>query len=135
VNLVCLPSCLALGASGSNLEAGKVQEQSPLWRREPHCSKVSFQGMRIPENVWDRAFLFVHFLPSPWGEEQFKGATFKIRLNRVKPIAFEGRHTLQDLLPSSRLGYMTETQGVWVLFLAGNLKEAAGPRSSGHLSW
>lgn len=107
---------------------GKCRKQSPLWRREPHCSKVSVQGMWIPENVWDGVFLFVNFPLPGWGLEGGGergggggGGNLKEQLselNTVKPIALKGRHTLQGLLSSSHLGYMTDTQAVWVLFLA-----------------
>lgn len=57
------------------------------------------------------------FSPLPGVGEQFKGATFKMNLNTVKPIALKGRHTLQGLLSRSRFRYMSEAQGVWGFFL------------------
>lgn len=80
--------------------------------------------MWIPENVWDGVFLFVNFPLPGWGvggSRGVGGGNLKEQLselNTVKPIALKGRHTLQGLLSSSRLGYMTDTQVVWVLFLA-----------------
>lgn len=94
---------------------GKRRNKALCGEENPIVLKSAFRECGFQRVFGKGSFSLSTFSPLPGGgvgvgrEKQFKGATFKIRLNRVKPIAFEGRHALQGLLPSRR-GYMPEVK-------------------------